>query len=250
MKRYTTIQISSVIAVVLVLCLLAGFLVADMIDAAGGTDIELPTGPAVTTAADLRGEVWENSISLQGVDVTPENVADVVATLTRPGAYTLTAVVERSAGEHTEQTRVTHAVADGMSATVSVRDEESTQTLRADGKVYIWSADSAVTVLDEGNFGEDAAAGLPGYEIVHTLEQIEDAGYIVFEGFDCIYFSCREDSLQLESTYYVDISTGLLIASENICQGQSIYRMRTESIAVETPEASLFTLPDGTSLMT
>ena len=81
MKKHTTLQIGSVVAVVLVLFLLAGFLAADMIDAAGGTDIVLPTGPPVTTAADVRGAVWENGMELQGVAVTPENVSDVVATL-------------------------------------------------------------------------------------------------------------------------------------------------------------------------
>jgi len=249
MKKHTTLQISSVVAVVLVLFLLAGFLAADMIDAAGGTDIVLPTGPAVTTAADVRGEVWENSMELQGVAVTPENVADVVATLRRPDAYTLTAVVERSSGETTEQTRVTHAVAAGMSSTVSICADVSRHTLRDGERVYLWENSGKMTTLSEGSFGEDAAAGLPGYEIVHTLPSIKDAGYMVYEGFDCIYFTSVDAALSLESTYYVDIATGLLIASETICHGQSIYRMRTETIAVESPDAALFTLPDGRSLM-
>jgi hypothetical protein len=249
MKKNLTLQISSVVAVVLVVLLIGGLLLADMLDVAGGSNIVLPTGPAVTTAADLRGEVWENQTKLTGVEVTPDNVAAVIATLDRPVSYTLTAVVEHSDGTRSVQTRVTHAVYEGMTSTTSVQNGETRRTLRAEDKVYLWGTQQDLTVLREGSFGEDAAAGLPTYEIVQAADEIAQAGYGTYEGYDCIWFAVPDRELDGSSVYYVDIDSGLLIASETLCGETVIYRMHTETIMVEPPDASLFILPDGRSLM-
>ncbi|MBE6931236.1 MAG: hypothetical protein E7463_13265 [Ruminococcaceae bacterium] len=249
MKKNLTMQISSIAAVVLVILLIGGFLLADMLDVAGGSDIVLPTGPAMTTDAGVRGEVWEGNTELEGVEVTVDNVAAVIATLERPVSYTMTAVVDRSDGTNSSQTRVTHAVHNGMTSTTAVRDGETLKTIRADGKVYIWDARQKVSVFNEGAFGEDAAAGLPGYEVVHELEEIRQAGYAQFEGYDCIWFSAEDRELKCTSVYYVDIASGLLIASETMCGDTRIYQMRAETILAEMPDASLFILPDGRSFM-
>ena len=121
MKKNLTMQISSIAAVVLVILLIGGFLLADMLDVAGGSDIVLPTGPAMTTDAGVRGEVWEGNTELEGVEVTVDNVAAVIATLERPVSYTMTAVVDRSDGTNSSVGIIPTSISVAITAAVTRR---------------------------------------------------------------------------------------------------------------------------------
>ena len=48
--------------------------------------------------------------------------------------------------------------------------------------------------------------------------------------------------------YWVSVDTGLLVASEKLVDGETVYRMGALSVDLSTPTAADLTLPDGTLL--
>ena len=49
--------------------------------------------------------------------------------------------------------------------------------------------------------------------------------------------------------YWVSVETGLLVASERLLEGETIYRMASLTADLSTPSTDRFILPDGTVLL-
>lgn len=246
MKSKNITRFTVVIFVMIILLTFGALFLYDMISSRKGLDIQLPADSNVTTAVGQANHNELPSRTFREIEITPENVVSVIRTLNRPNAYTLHAVIEISGMGRTSSTLLTHSVRDGMSADVSETDGQITHSVRAAGLVFVWKEDE--NVVRHPDFGEDAAAGLAEYESVFDTDpkNILNAGYESYEGFSCIRFSAYDEELKLTVDYLIDIDSGLLVSSETRNEsGETLYRMNTLSIELDTPSDDVFLLPDG-----
>ena len=80
-------------------------------------------------------------------------------------------------------------------------------------------------------------------------EDIAAADYRSVSGVNCIYVETVQDSEGYSQRYWVSVETGLLVASERLLEGETIYRMASLTADLSTPSADRFILPDGTVLL-
>ena len=115
--------------------------------------------------------------------------------------------------------------------------------------VYAWNAgDNAAYQGKWGDFTDDAAAMLPTYEDVlgEGIELIS-AGRQDLDFEPCIMVEFMQDGYRC--VYYVSAATGLMKAA-SFYSGDTLTRQVTVSnLQTDTLDESLFTLPDGTSLL-
>lgn len=188
------------------------------------------------------------------IEITPDNVQKVLATLERTEAYTRTI-------------RQTHYWSEGASS--AAREAEIWITPRAlriawdDGEnviltetaYHIWFDDrpphsrpvtaglglSLEQILNEFQ-------GIPSYETVLELDpnQILEAGYVlkniggVYEY--CVYFVFGDSALGYVDRYYISLNSGLLIAMLTLDGDIPVFRMETLRLTLEPPAADVFVL--------
>ena len=66
---------------------------------------------------------------------------------------------------------------------------------------------------------------------------------------NCIYVETVQDPEGYTQRYWVSVETGLLVASERLLEGETIYRMASLTADLSTPSTDRFILPDGTVLL-
>ena len=81
------------------------------------------------------------------------------------------------------------------------------------------------------------------------MEDISTADYRSVSGINCIYVETAEDLAGYAQRYWVSVETGLLVASERLLDGETIYRMASLTVDLSVPAADRFSLPDGTVLL-
>ena len=191
--------------------------------------------------------------SLTVVAVTPETVQTAIATLERPEQYSRVIRVEQfwSGGSGSFETTVT--VSGRWTRTDRVLSGSQTRHTITDGETtYIWyGAESAVFSAPAGEITADDEQSIPTYETSLDLpmETIAAADYRSTSGINCIYVETAEDDLGYVQRYWVSVDTGLLVASERLQDGETIYRMASLTADLSTPSTDRFILPDGTVLL-
>ena len=102
-----------------------------------------------------------------------------------------------------------------------------------------------------GEITADDEQSIPTYETILDLpmETIAAADYRSTSGINCIYVETAEDDLGYVQRYWVSVDTGLLVASERLQDGETIYRMASLTADLSTPSTDRFILPDGTVLL-
>ena len=201
--------------------------------------------PTVTQAAPDGAEAPGAYAPLE---VTPETVQTVIATLHRIDSYSRTLAV-RDYWSGGSRSRSIQVWAHGGATRITVHNEgggvREQQLLRDEDKWIWYSDDERVYTgrLAEGD--ADAYQTILTYEKVLDLpgEDILDAGYTDFAGTWCIYVRCRSGSLGYVSECYIDPDTGLLMG-ERCYDGEAlIYSMDSTVPDVSTPDEALFVPP-------
>lgn len=185
------------------------------------------------------------------LDVTPDTVQSVIATLSRQTRYRRGVQIRRTWSGGAQDTFV--------SVTVSGAWTRSDRSLPAGGErhavtngvtTYIWyDDDPRILKLPAGNFSADNEQLIPTYEDVLKLprERIALADYHRVEsGLPCLYIETTRENAVMQR-YWISVETGLLVAAETLLDDNSIYWM--EASEPEEPAADAFTLPDGTVLL-
>ena len=191
--------------------------------------------------------------ALTVIAVTPETVQTAIETLHRPAQYSRTIRVEQvwSGGSGSFETTVT--VSGRWTRTDRVLSGSQTRHTITDGETtYIWyGAESAVFSAPAGEITADDEQSIPTYETILDLpmETIAAADYRSTSGINCIYVETAEDDLGYVQRYWVSVDTGLLVASERLQDGETIYRMASLTADLSTPSTDRFILPDGTVLL-
>lgn len=212
---------------------------------------------AYITLPDSVGLTWgggrEGADSLTAavpLEVTPDTVQAVIATLNRPARYRRNITVRRTWSGGSWDTALTVTVAAPWTRADRTLSDGLVRHAVTDGSVtYLWYGDDPKTVrLPAGGVSADNEQIIPTYEDVLRLprERIALADYHRIEsGADCVYVeTTQEDSLK--ERYWISVSTGLLVAAERLLDGNSIYWM--EASEPEEAPAEAFVLPDGTAL--
>lgn len=208
------------------------------------------------------------------VEVTPETVQDVIATLNRYSSYGRTVTVEYFSGE---------AVIGGLTATVAVdggwtradvqdRGGMVEHTVIGDDTRWLWFDDSTAYVCTPAAQGaSDLVQRIPTYEDVLALDKasITAASYERRGELPCIYVEVLQPELDYLERFWVSVESGLLVSSETWKNGEMVYRMTSyeaksplyqeepmpgadpapdEGDDASFPIMDAFILPDGTVL--
>ena len=190
--------------------------------------------------------------ALTVIAVTPETVQTAIETLTRPRQYSRVIRVEQlwDGGSGSFETTVT--VSGRWTRTDrSLSDGQVRHTI-TDGEItYIWyGSESSVYSAPAGDITPDDEQAIPTYETILDLpvEDIAAADYRSVSDVNCIYVETVQDPEGYTQRYWVSVETGLLVASERLLEGETIYRMASLTADLSTPSTDRFILPDGTVL--
>ena len=188
--------------------------------------------------------------ALTVIAVTPETVQTAIETLTRPRQYSRVIRVEQlwDGGSGSFETTVT--VSGRWTRTDrSLSDGQVRHTI-TDGEItYIWyGSESSVYSAPAGDITPDDEQAIPTYETILDLpvEDIAAADYRSVSDVNCIYVETVQDPEGYTQRYWVSVETGLLVASERLLEGETIYRMASLTADLSTPSTDRFILPDGT----
>lgn len=187
------------------------------------------------------------------VEISPQTVQSVIATLTRYRSYSRTVQVEYgSNGTLTGSLTVSTAVDNGWTRVDLTTPSGKEHTIIGETVCCRWyddQTDYAVLTVEEGM--DDLAQRIPTYETVLELEQtsITAAGYESRGGVTCIYVETEDTELGYRERYWVSVESGLLVSAETLKNGEAVYRMTAYEVESPLVDAGdLFTLPDGTQL--
>ena len=165
------------------------------------------------------------------VDVTPETVQSIVATLIRPDSYYRELTVETlwsggsfsSSVQYWQDRAWSHTRQDLASGAVR-------HDLAGPEEAYYWyEGSSAWNALPADERSHDLAQHIPTYETVLDLDPD-------FQG---------EDSASVER-YWISTDNGLLVSAEREINGELVYRMTAYGqVQIPCPATASFALPDG-----
>ena len=210
--------------------------------------------PEENLPSDVLAQEGENGNEriVTKVEITPETVQNVIATLERPGAYsrtvTITTFWSGGSGAVTAETYVSGSFA-RMDA--ALPDGQIRHVVRTDAQTYIWyNSETDVYTAETGAFSEDDELWIPTYEDLLAVEtaDIVEADYESYQDVDCIYAATAEDADGYSTRYWIAVDNGLLVAAQRMQNGETVYRMEGLSVNLGEFGRPLFVLPDGTDL--
>ena len=195
------------------------------------------------------------------VEITPDNVQSVIATLARTESYSRRIVQTRywADGDAYGTAEAEIWVTPGA---VRIEWDHGENMILAGGFFHLWFGDGApqsnrMTVRPGATLEQvaDEFQGIPSYESLLELprDQIIDAGYVrrpvggVYEY--CIFIVFADSALGYIDRYYISLTSGLLVAIETWDGDIPVFRMETLSLSLVAPDRDVFTLPDGTNVL-
>ena len=184
------------------------------------------------------------------VELTPETVQNVIATLFRPRSYYRELSIELWADDETPAQTIARVWVDEdwTRSDVTAPDGTVQHNLVGEGTHWLWynGSDSYRTYpADEAS--SDLVQRIPTYEDVLKLpqDQITAAAYESFTGESCIFVEVEQEELDSVERYWIAVSNGLLLAAERVRDGRVVYRMTALSTESPAPLTSSFALPNG-----
>lgn len=226
-----------------------------------GRSLFLINIPSVSLAQVDKSSTEENGNSTQEqsdqfwqVDVTPETVQSIVASLARPESYYRELTVETLWNGGSHSTSVQFWQDQGWAHTRQILPSGAVRhDLTGQDTTYYWYEGSeSYRVFPADEYSADLTQHIPTYEDVLNLdmESITQTGYERRDVWPCVYLQVQVTDAVVER-YWISTDTGLLVSAEREQSGQLVYRM-TAYTQVQTPcpATASFALPDGTALHT
>lgn len=215
-----------------------------------GARIQLPAGSAAASSAVTEKPNYE----LTDTDISTENVQQVIASLTRPAAYSASVSNTLYWNGDWKEIHAIQYVRDGVCLT-EYRDAsgnaERMEAVNGD-RYYAWRRDSATYYTGStGTVSADDTGMIPTYETVIAEEpaSITEAGLRTVNGESCIYVTVADANTGYSLTYWVSAVSGLLVQADYTRGSELVRSVVVSDIQQEEPAASLFVLPDSTSLL-
>lgn len=189
--------------------------------------------------------------SVADVAIGTDNARQVIATLTRPTAYTCTVenTLYHAGGASALRCR-RYAAGDVVRTdTLGTFGTVQSTLLRAGETIYAWNAgDSTAYTGKRGAFTDDAAAMLPTYEDVLDEDIVLlRAGRQDVEQEPCVMVEFEQGGYRC--IYHVSAVSGLL-RSAAFYQGDTLARqVMVNDLQTDMPAEELFRLPDGKTVL-
>lgn len=180
------------------------------------------------------------------VELTSENVAPVLAELTRAESYSGSVTIEDFWDGGSASTQLQVWVSNGRTRVRGERGGSPRNILVSEGTLYIWYDNVSGVFSGPWEGSADEWLRALSYEDVLSLppEQITGAGYAQLSGEECVYVDYTGGLLGYTYRVYVSVSNGLLMGAEKYDGGSLIYRMFAE-YELSVPDESLFVPPEG-----
>ncbi len=180
------------------------------------------------------------------VELTSENVAAVLAELTRAESYSGSVTIEDFWDGGSASTQLQVWVSNGRTRVRGERGGSPRNILVSEGTLYIWYDNVSGVFSGPWEGSADEWLRALSYEDVLSLppEQITGAGYAQLSGEECVYVDYTGGLLGYTYRVYVSVSNGLLMGAEKYDGGSLIYRMFAE-YELSVPDESLFVPPEG-----
>lgn len=200
-----------------------------------------------TSGQEQNNRFWQ-------VDVTPETVQSIIASLSRPDSYYRELTVETLWNGGSHSTSVQFWQDHGWSHTRQILPSGAVRhDLTGEETTYYWYEGSeSYRTFPADEYSADLTQRIPTYEDVLSLDPatITQTGYERKDVWPCVYLQVQVSDTVSER-YWVSTDTGLLVSAEREQNGQLVYRM-TAYTQVQTPcpTTASFALPDGTELHT
>lgn len=219
--------------------------------------ILIPSAPQLTLAdpdASAAVEPSDRPGDSIAVEVTPQTVQRLVASLERYESYSRSVSVEYfDEGQPVGAVNAQVWVDGGWSRTsVALASGSVEHSIVGDGQLWLWyGGDGRVYSGPAGELTADLMQRLPTYETVLSLDKdsITAAGYELWGGQPCVYVEARTPALGYLERYWISENSGLLVAAEMEEDGATIYSMSSQEVVSPLDQAEgAFTLPDGTVL--
>lgn len=215
------------------------------------TYITLP--PPADSAGDIQSGAETNRSALSVVEITPETVQSAIKTLIRPELYRRSVKLEQFWEGGSGEWSVTACVMDGWQRTDRLLpDHRMRHTVTNGETTHIWyNSETSIFTVPAGDITADHDQNIPTYEEILDLSvgEIVAADYRALEGVECIYVETAESAGGYSLRYWVGVDSGLLVSSEKLYHGETVYRMTALTLDAAAPTKAEFTLPDGTALI-
>lgn len=213
--------------------------------------LELPDPDASQSLAPVAQESGRSAGVV--VEVTPQTVQSLIASLERYESYRRTVAVEYFSAGGSVGTVTAQVWVDGgwtrTSAALSSGAVEN--AVVGDGTLWLWY-DKGPKVYDgpADERSADLTQRLPTYEDVLKLDKkdITAADYEERDSQPCVYVEAA-GPLDTVERFWVSVNSGLLIAAETEKDGEVVYAMSARDVVSPLDQlADIFVLPDGTVL--
>ena len=215
-------------------------------------EIILPDGSGTAGYHDVVTEQTE--YRLTDTDITTDNVQQVIESLARPSAYIASITNTLYWDDKWDEIQAVQYVRDGVSLTQYNDAMGNAERFEAvhDGKCYAWRNGSKTQYSGAaGTVSSDDISMIPTYETVVQEEKaaITEAGLRTVSGVPCIYVTVADSKTGYQLTYWISTVNGLLIQADYTKGSTLVRSVVMNDIRLEMPSESLFTMPNGTSLL-
>lgn len=217
----------------------------------GSSGIVLPEG----SGADAHDVITEQTqYQLTSADITKQNVQQVVASLARPEVYSASVTNTLYWNGAWKEIHVMQYVRDGVCLTEYDDADGNAERFEAvkDGSYFAWQrGNSAQYTGSTGTVTSDDLSMIPTYEtlVEEDPQEITEAGLRTVGGVSCIYATVADAETGYNLTYWISSVSGLLIQADYTRGSELVRSVVVDEIEQEQPSASLFVMPDGTSLL-
>lgn len=120
------------------------------------------------------------------------------------------------------------------------------------GSYFAWQrTGSAQYTGATGTVTSDDLSMIPTYEtlVAEDPQEITEAGLRTVGGVSCIYATVTDAETGYSLTYWISAVSGLLIQADYTRGSELVRSVVVDEMEQEQPSASLFVMPDGTSLL-
>ena len=215
--------------------------------------IAMPTPPADSASTPPGGDA-QGSTGLVRVEVTPDTVQNVIATLSRPDSYYREVTLTDFWGEDGSASTTARVWVDGgWTKTEAAWSSGTVRTsIVGDGTVWWWYGDSreAASAPADGRSADLEGQRIPTYEDVLDLDKssITAARYEERAGLSCICVEAVRGELGYVERFWLSDESGLLVAAETLDGDRVVSTMEAYTVERPVPPDTAYTLPGGAVL--
>jgi hypothetical protein len=203
------------------------------------------------------GEPDDSQSGVTRVEVTADNVRDVIRMLRRPESYSRDIMVESFWPGGNAVYNIGVTVMGGVTAMRSSSGGAVKNIVVTDDKLYIWYGGDASPYVGARDSAGDARRTADEYQMLITYEDILaldrgdiiDAGYVEYAGARRIFVEYSSGVLGYVTRCYISPELGLITAAEEYDGDALIYKMTAGACSVGEQGEQAFDLPGGGSAL-